>query len=186
MPVAATVYISESNGAGEVVTDNISNINFGSVDQPNMVAASHPVIIGENSYFKMLRFRVASLGDSTTVKDLRYWKSAGALVTDEILSVADGLTRLTHPGTTTPITYLQPNSNNGADPPFNPVGLYNSNNFIRTTDPGTAQVSIGGALAGTLMAPGYSDYFVMQIGSLVTTPVGPANTKTLTFQFDET
>ncbi len=163
---AATVYISESNGVAEVVTDNISNINFGSVDQPNLVAANHPIIQSEAGYFKMLRFRVQSLGTSTTIKDLRFWKSAGVYVTGEVIL------RLNNPAQ----AYSQPNQTDaGAGSP------------IYTSDPGTAVVGIGGAYAGTIIAaPSYSNYILLAYTTTGSTPVGPVNQKTLTFQYDET
>lgn len=161
---AATVYLSESNGAGEVVTDNISNINFGSVDEPNIVAANHPIIQGENSFVKFLRVAVPSLGDSTTIKDLRVWKSAGALVTDEVL-----------------LTY-----NVVAAPYETPTTVNTMNVELATSDPGTANWGIAGSFAGTITAPGYSNYKRIGIVTGGSTPVGPVNQKTITVQYDET
>ncbi len=169
MPTAATVYISESNLVGEVVTDNISNINFGSVDAPNIVAASHPVIVSERSFNKYHRFKVASLGDSTTIKDLRWWKSAGVFVTGETSQIRDF-------GTSGAIAYATPSST------LSLAGWPN----LRTSDPGTATVDIGGSLSGEFTVPGYSGYFNSIIVTTLSTPVGPANTKTITFQYDET
>ncbi len=171
MPTAATVYISESNGAGESVTDNISNINFGSVDQPNIVAANHPIIQTEFGFNKYLRFKVNSLGDSTTIKDLRAWKSAGVYVTDEQMLIRD------FQGTGGVIAY--------ATPTQGPTAGGDQN--IATGDPGTAIIDIAGALAGTItVAPDYSGYFIFKYQTGAATPVGPVNTKTLTFQYDET
>lgn len=168
--MAATVNISESNQAGEVVTDGITNINFGSVDQPNIVAANHPVIVGENSYSKYLRFHVANMGGSTTIKDLRNWASVYVPVTGERLR-EDNFTL------------------SGAIPYATPSQAQIITATIPTADPGSANVDIGGDLAGTItVAPAYSGYFKMQTQSNVggTTPVGPANSKVIVFQFDET
>jgi hypothetical protein len=172
---AATVYISESNGAGEVVTDNITNINFGSVDQPNIVAANHPIIQTEISYFKMLRFKVQSLGTSTTIKDLRAWKSAGAYAANDEITA-----QMQAAG----FAYVQPTPA-APNPPFNAPAA------IITADPGGPTISIGHDLTGTFKAaggtvgvPGYSDYFALTYKTNAA-PVGPVSTKTLTFQFDE-
>lgn len=169
--MAATVFISESNGAGEVVTDNISNMNFGSVDQPNIVTANHPIIIGEKSFAKYFRFKVQSLGGSTTIKDLRMWRSAGAYVSGEdLVSNAGGASNIG-------ITYSTPTD----------AAVANVDREVGSADPGGANIRIAGNLAGTIIAaPAYSDYFAMQLSSTLLTPVGPANTKTLTMQFDET
>ncbi len=112
-----------------------------------------------------------SLGDSTTIKDLRNWASVYVPVTGERLReenfvIAGGV-----------IAYATPNQ------------LLMGSTTIPTADPGSANVDIGGDLAGTIIAaPAYSGYFKMQEQSNIgaTTPVGPANTKTLTMQYDET
>lgn len=169
--MAAQVYISESNGAGEVVTDNISNINFGSVDQPNIVAANHPIIVSEYSYGKYLRFKVNNMGGSTTIKDFRNWASIYVPVTGERLREQNFVV------VGAAITYVQPDQ-------FS-IG----STTIPLADPGSPNVDIGGVLAGTIVAaPAYSGYFIMQTQSNVggVTPVGPANTKTITLQYDET
>jgi len=177
---AATVYISESNGAGEVVTDNISNINFGSVDQPNIVAANHPIIQGEYSYSKFLRFKVASLGTSTTIKDLRMWKSAGVLVSGESFgfnakapapTISDGQYTANLPAYAAPDQLFYD--------PLNAVAF-------PVADPGGSTIGIAGNRANTLVAPGYGDYFKIQLHTDPSTPVGPVNTKTFTLQYDET
>jgi len=174
---AATVFISESNGAGEVVTDNISNLNFGSVDQPNLVAANHPIIVSEASYFKMLRFKVQSLGTSTTIKDLRWWKSAGVFLTQESIEAIDRQAG----GGNNNVAYVTPVQTN-SNPPFTGFSIN-----IRTADPGSACVGIAGSLAGTIIAaPAYSEYFCAQLQTGGLTPIGQVNTKTVIFQFDET
>lgn len=170
MPTAATVYISESNGAGEVVTHDIDNINLGSIDAPNLDPSLHQVIVSEYSYAKYERVEVASLGDSTTIKDLRCWASVYVPVTGERLrfncfATASAAIPYATPTTASIITAT-----------------------IGTSDPGSANIDIGGDLAGQLLAPGYSGYFLFQAQSNVggTTPVGPANVKVIVFQFDET
>ncbi len=175
---AATVYISESNLAGEFVTDNITNISFGSVDQPNIVAATHPIIQAESSYFKMLRFKVQSLGTSTTIKDLRWWKSSGAYVASEIIRIIDRQSG----GFNNTVVYTQPSQSTSPNPPFTGATI-----DLRTSDPGTACVGIGGSLAGTIIAaPNYSEYFAAQLQTGAGTPVGPVNQKVITLQYEET
>lgn len=172
MPTAATVNISETNGdsGSPVVTDGITNLNFGSVDAPNIVAANHPVAIGTHSYGKYERFHVASLGDSTTISDLRYWASVYVPLTGERL-------RTNNYGNNggSVITYATPSQTS--------IGT----TTIATSDPGSANVDIGGSLVGTIIAPGYSGYFQFQTQTNVggATPSGPANTKTLIFQYTE-
>jgi hypothetical protein len=56
---------------------------------------------------------------------------------------------------------------------------------VPTADPGTANVSIGGELTGSLTAAGYSNYIVLQLNSTTATPAGDTNTYTFTLQYDE-
>lgn len=75
--MAATFAWSESNGAGETVTDGISNTNFGNTDGPNLSSPNNRVVAGQNSFEKWLRGRYS--GTFTTISNLRFWKSAGSL-----------------------------------------------------------------------------------------------------------
>jgi hypothetical protein len=168
---AATVYFSESNGAGEVVTDNISNLNFGSADSPSLVAASNPIIIGEFSYEKFLRVKVASLGTSTTIKDLRFYKSSGTYVTGESI--------ICNLGQSTIVSYSQPNQS-GSHFPSGQGILY------PTSLPGSANVAISGAYAGVFSSPGYSNYWLSLLETTNSTPAGSVNQKVFTLQYDET
>src|SRR6266478_6283538 len=90
MSTPATVVLSESNGAGEVVTHNIANINFGTIDAPNLIPANHPVVkptFGSHfSFPKWLRVEVVNMGDSSLIDELRIWKSAGALLPGEFIA----------------------------------------------------------------------------------------------------
>src|SRR5437879_5527436 len=88
--MAAIVQVSESNGAVETVTDGITNINFGSADLPNLVPASHKLVLPlvsqtAYSYMKWLRVHLVSLGGSTQIDTLKIWKSSGAYVTSEVI-----------------------------------------------------------------------------------------------------
>lgn len=55
---------------------------------------------------------------------------------------------------------------------------------VPTSDPGTANVSIGGSLAGTLAAPGYTDYIVLQLDVATTCPSGDTSLAGFTLQYD--
>ncbi len=174
MPTPATVYLSESNGAGEVVTDNVSNLNFGGADVPNLVPANHPVIkpgaslLRFNCYFKSLRIKVQSLGDSIQIQDLRTWKALGAYMLEEGIF-------FNNPDT----GYSQPSQTSMAG------GL------IATADPGAANLytKSPASLAPIVAAPAYNPYFFFQWGGNDanggTTPIGAMNQKTLVFTYDE-
>lgn len=181
------VQLSESNGAVETVTDGITNINFGSADTPNMVANNHQIIKGLQSYAKWIRFKLVT-NNNTSDSVIVVYKSAGALVTGESI----GTNMILSPGnfTTSIIGYGQKTQGAGGTSlspiPYSggaPSGI--SGNVLATTA-GAENLSIGNALGNTLTANGtYSNYTYFQLFTTASTPLGPVNTKTFTFQYNE-
>lgn len=55
---------------------------------------------------------------------------------------------------------------------------------VPTADPGTANISIGGSLSGTLSAVGYSDYIVLQLDVASTAASGDTSLATFSGQYD--
>lgn len=177
MPTPATLYLSESNGAGPAVTDNIVNINFGGVDLPNVVPGSHPVVKPSGllffSYWKSLRPRVFSLGDSVQVQDFRFWKAAGVYLTQEaVVFGTAGLNTYSQPAQS-----QQPTTSN-----------------IPTADPGAANLftkapSVSTPITAADGIPFYAPYFYVQwAGNTANTngtPLGAMNQKTLAFTYAE-
>ena len=164
--MAAIVYLSETNGptGAPVVTNNLSNCNFGSFDAPNLVPGAHPIIVGENSFTKYWRVRVFDLDTSSIVKDFRFWKSAGNYLSGEsIIWSSSGFSYAT--------------------PTAAPVSGVN----IDVANPGSENIFIGGGSGGEItVAPNYSDYFRVQLRSTLSTPAIDAEEKTFFFQYDET
>lgn len=56
---------------------------------------------------------------------------------------------------------------------------------VPTSDPGTANVSIGTSLSGNLTSAGYSDYIVLQLDVATTASPGDTSLATFTLQYDE-
>ena len=56
---------------------------------------------------------------------------------------------------------------------------------VPVADPGTANVSIGGLLAGSLIAVGYSDYIILQLDVATIAPSGDTSLAVFTLQYDE-
>ena len=154
--MAATFQFSESNGAGETVTNGISNANFGSTDTPNIVPANDPITAGTSSFEKWLRGRFS--GVFTSVANLRFWKSAGALVTGETIKAAVNA------------VYAAPVA---------------SVSVVATVD---VPITEGTALAPTSpgVSPSFSGYITMQTQTTVSTPPGSVNQKTFNLKYDET
>lgn len=158
--MAASIQWSESNGAGESVTDGISNLNFGSTDAVNIVVASYPVTAGGYSYEKNIRLKFG--GTFTEISNMKLWKSAGVYVTDEDIH-ADVVA-----------SYVQP------------VATVSSRAITTIpTSVGTAITVLAANGSATIVAAGYTRYICFQLQTSVSTPSGSVNQKTITMQWDE-
>lgn len=161
--MAATHQWSESNGGGEVITDGITNINFGSNDSYNLVPASYLIVAGENSYKKYIRCKFT--GTYTEISNMKFWKSIGAMGTGEVITAVANA------------TYATPTTGASGD------------SAIPTTE-GTALAlnsAEGNAtiVYGVTGVSGYTGYLRLQLQSTESTPAGVVAQKTFTFQFDE-
>lgn len=56
---------------------------------------------------------------------------------------------------------------------------------IATSDPGSANVSIGGNITGNLSASGYTDFMVLQLVTTSAAAAGSTSLATLTLNYDE-
>lgn len=168
--MAATFAWSQSNGAGQTISDSIGSINFGSNDSANLVPETYPITAGSYSYEVYIRGKLT--GTYTKVDNVQFWKSAGAYQTGETIFWTGSVAAASY---ATPVVTASTKA----------VGS------VPTADPGTANVSIGGALAGSLYSNGagttgsYTDYIVMQTKTETSTPAGATNIKTFTLQYDE-
>ena len=165
--MAATFAWSQSNGSGETITDSIGSINMGSSDSANLVPETCPITAASNSYEVYIRGKFT--GTYTKVENVQFWKSAGAYVTGETIFWTGSATYTQATASTSSVA----------------VGS------IPTSDPATANVTIGTALAGSLYSSGagttgsYTDYVVMQTETTASSPPGATNIKTFTIQWDE-
>jgi hypothetical protein len=166
--MAATVVITESNGAGNTLTANISNTNMGSVDAPNLDPVANPIAPNENTFEKWQRFQVTAMGGSSAIDNLKVWRT-GAL--------GGAATHVTNARTTSyagAATYATPKV----------VDSTLATQTMPTSEPATANLGIGGSLTGQLTATGYSDYLIHQIQAGVSDTAG--STSTMNYQYDET
>ena len=163
--MGATHHWYESNEAGEVETADISNVNFGSHDSPNINTSTYPITRGNASYEKYIRCFFS--GSWTEISNMKFWKSAGAYVAGESCKAAANATDST------------------------PSQTANGDSDVPTTE-GTA-LSINSAegaatiIYGASGVSGYSGYIRLQLRTTnPTSPAGAVNQKTFTFQYDET
>jgi hypothetical protein len=161
--MAATHQWSESNLVGEVVQDGITNINFGSVDDHDLVPATYPITRATNSFVKYIRCKFTDTW--TEISNMKFWKSLGNYKTDEV--IVAGFNQVY-------ATPTQVATGDSAVPTSEPAQNVNSAE-------GAATIIYGGSGVS-----GYTGYIRLQTQTLVTTPSGAVNQKTFCFQYDET
>jgi hypothetical protein len=149
---------------------------MGSSDLAELTPGSYPVTAKADghAFEKWLRLYVSDMGGSTQIDNVKVWLSnlGGGWQTGEGMSCS-----LTESGYTAP-TY----------PTGGPIETNSSDavNAMPETEPTGANVGIAGSLSGSLTAaPGYTDFFVLQLDVTASTPAGAVNQKTITFQWDE-
>lgn len=165
---AATVEIDEANGAGETLTHNITNSNMGDTDAVNLDPVAYPVVPGANTYEKFQKIHVSNIGTSSKIDNLKVWRT-GALG-----------------GSAVHVTNARLTSYGGAEAYAQPVKTDSTiaDQTMPSSVPATANLGIGGALAGALTAAGSSDYLVHQIQTDAGDVAG--STSTMNYQYDET
>jgi hypothetical protein len=163
MKMAATFEWSESNLVGEVITDDIANVNFGSVDEVEIVTATNPVIAGENSFSKYIRAKFT--GVFTEISNMKFWKSSGALKTEEVIRAAAN------------VAYATPSA---VDTEDDDVPTSEGEALVIKSAEGADTIENGASGVS-----GYSGYIRLQLQTGEGIPVGAVNQKEFTLQYDE-
>lgn len=165
--MAATVEICESNGGGETVSHDIANSNMGSADSAALDPVANPITAGNRSYAKYQRFHVTAMGGSSKINNLKVWRT-GALG-----------------GSATHVTNARTSSYGGAPTYATPVAsaVTGADQTMPTSEPGSANLGIGGSLTGERTTTGYSDYLIHQIVTNGADTVGASTT--MNYQYDE-
>lgn len=148
--------------ANATSTATPTNLNLGSTISANLAPSTYPITAGTYSYEKWIKADFS--GSFTKIDNIQFWKSAGAYVTGEVINFTGQQT-----------TYAVPTSS----------GSTYATSEVPTSDPGTANVSIGGNLAGNLVAPGASDFMILQASITGAASAGATNQKTFNIQYDE-
>lgn len=163
--MAATFAWSQSNGAGETATDLGSSGNlFNFKNYDSAVAAdysTYPITAGNSSYEVYLRMHFT--GTFNKINNIQFWQSTAF----------------------SPATGLQVTMGSNNESYATPTNVDNGNSNVPTSDPGTANVSIGGSLSGELTAEGYSDYIVLQLDTTASAAPGDTSLAVFTGQYDE-
>jgi hypothetical protein len=154
----ASFEFSEANLVGEAVTDGITNLNYGSNDSPNLNTTTYPITKAASSYEKYIKAHF--YGTFTSITNMLFWKSAGTLVTGESITAAANA------------TYAQPSQTPNGD------------SAVPTVVGSALAIQASGG-GGTISAPGYTKYVRLQLQTTSSIAAGSVNTKTFTFQYDE-
>ena len=167
--VATFNWFGEYGASGSSTTADLgvsgNLFNFKTSDSLASAAdyTSYPVTAGNNSYEVWLKGHFTDTFNK--IQNAKFWKSAGAFGTGEAIkwegdSVEDYATPTT--AASTPATTDVP-----------------------TASPGTANVSFGADLGGSITAAGFTDYVVMQLQTTTAAEAGDTETFTFTLTYDE-
>lgn len=166
--MAATVEIDEFNGATAATqTHNITNSNMGTVDAVNLDPVANPTTPGNATYEKYQKIHVTSMGTSSAIQNLKIWRTTAL------------------GGAAVHVTNARLTSYGGAATAATPVSTTSSaaTQTMPSSVPATANLGIGGALAGQITAIGYSDFLIHQIQTNAADTAGA--TCTMNYQYDE-
>jgi hypothetical protein len=165
--VAATFEWVQKNGLGGVLTQLGSSgnlANFKNVDTAGIASyTSNPISAGNNSYEVWLLGHFT--GSFNRIDGCRFWMSTN-------YSPSTGL-HIFFKGDQ--FTYLQPANGTSSI----------ATSSIPQADPGTANVSIGASLSGSLVASGYTDHLVLQMRTDTNAPAGDTSLATYTLTYNE-
>jgi hypothetical protein len=172
--MVATVEIDESNeSAGEQITHNITNSNYGNSDTVNLVPATYPIPRPDESFQKWHRVDVTAMGGSNKIDNLRFWRSSGTLDT--------GVDHLTNAHTVQGTYDTQKKT--AYEAPAKDISECPT--AVPTSKPGSANLGIAGSLTGSLVATGQSDYLLHCVDTDGTTPQGDHAQLTNDYVYDE-
>lgn len=160
--MVSTFEFHEANGTAPGSLGSISNLNMGNADAKELTPADNPITAGNNSYEKW--FVGSWSGTFTKIDNVQFWQSAGSFGTGESIDWSGSET-----------LYVQPTTSESTI----------ATTSVPTSDPGTANVSLGSSLSGSLETTGRSDYVVLQYQTTASASPGPTNQKTFTIQWDE-
>jgi len=160
--MAATFQWSESNTVSETVTDGISNLNFVSTDAPNASQTIYPITRPNSSFTKYLRAKFS--GVWSEISNMKFWKSSGTYVTDEVIKAAANVAFVTPTQTST----------GDSEIPITEGTALSVNSYE-----GPSTITYGSGVSG------YTAYLRLQLQMSASTPAGAVNQKAFTFQYDE-
>lgn len=165
--MAATFTWQERNGASGTTTNLGSSgnlTNFKSVDTAGTADyAANPITAGQNSMEKWLRGFWS--GTFNIIRDVRFWQSVAFSPATGLQVMWKGDQQI----------YLQPAAGTSSI----------ATSSVPTSDPGTANVTIGGNLSGSLTTSGATDHIVLQLRTTTAAAAGDTSLATFTLSYTE-
>ena len=164
--MAATFNWAQRNDGGTSTDLGSSGnlVNFKSVDTSGAADyAANPITAGNNSMELVLRGHFT--GSFNRISDARFWQSAA-------FSPSTGL-QVFFSGTQ--VIFLQPSSGTSSI----------ATSSVAVADPGTANVSITGALTGSLTTSGFTDHVYLQLRTTTAAAAGDTSLATMTLSYSE-
>lgn len=124
---------------------------------------SYPISAGDKSYEVWLRAKFT--GTFNNIDNIQFWRSTDF-----------------SPNTGLSIKW----GDGGVSAYSDPVtGSNKATSSIPTSDPGSANVSVGGDITGSLTASGYTDYVVLQLNTTSAAAAGDTSLAQFTLNYDE-
>lgn len=171
--VAATVHIREANGGTDgspVMTDNVADLDMGSVGTTGLDPVANPITAGNNSYEKWFKIEMHAKNDSTQIQNYKVWSSGNAVPANctwyHNLHETSGWVNS---------SYVVPVATNSTVADHQP---------FPTAEPSTTNVGRGGTLgAACTVDLDTTDYIVMQMRTTAAATAG--TTLTITFKYEE-
>lgn len=166
--MAATFNWAQTNGTtgSPTATDLGASgnlFNFKSSDSATAADySSNPITAGNSSMEVWLRMHFTSTFNK--IDNLQFWQSTAF-----------------SPSTGLQVTFKA----NNVGSFVTPTATDNAASNVPTSDPGTANVSIGTSLSGNLASAGYSDYMVLQLDTTSSAAAGDTSAAVFTGQYDE-
>jgi len=158
----ATITTFQEYNSSSSSFDVATNLNFGSTKSANLNTQLYPILANSYSYEKWIKVKFD--GIFTTVSDVKFYKSAGSYVTGEQINFTGEET-----------TWATP---------INTVSTV-ATTSLPISEPASANVSIGGNLAGTLATGETTDFIVIQSSIDANASAGAVNEKTFTLYWLE-
>lgn len=165
--MAAGFEWAQSNGASGTTVDlgASGNLwNFKNIDDATAADYSgNPITAGQNSFEVWLRAHMT--GTFNRIDGFRLWMSVDFSPNTGLAVFFAGRQ----------VIYLQPAAGTSSI----------ATSSIPKADPGSTNVSIGGNLSGSLVAPGYTDYMVLQLRTGTNAAPGDTSLATFTLSYNE-